>query len=81
MKVILEAFCGNLKSEPMEFPDEIGNSIHLMMDMEHLVFKPEKDMMATDRVTHKRGKFESLMASVQLPNKQWARVYRLVDIS
>lgn len=81
MKVILQAFGGKLKSDPIEFPDEIGPTIHLMMDIDNMSYKHEHRYLTTDSFTHKRGKFDYTMSSIQLPDKQFARVYRLVEIS
>lgn len=41
MKVILEAFQGKLRSEPIDWPEETGPEIHMLMDLDPFPKYPE----------------------------------------
>jgi len=57
MKVILTAFNGRLKSEIMEFPEDIGEFIYLPMPLDFLEFDPQKKYYKLGTPIMKRGKF------------------------
>lgn len=80
MKVILEAFNGKLKSEPLDFPEDVRPEIQMVLDfrpMNILVYDgPIPDMPLT-----KRGRFIYTGTTYLLPNNMVARKYVLIEVS
>lgn len=80
MKVILTAFQGKLKSEPMDWPDGSRPEIYMIMDVDKLnvmrtyteasVFEPE----------HKKAKFVASGRYFDLGKGETAEEYRLVGL-
>lgn len=81
MKVILTAFQDKLRSEPMEFPDEIGREIHLMLDVDKTEWSFKVGGEIPTKSNLKRGKFIEMAHSELLSdNKTFARRYTLVEL-
>lgn len=57
MKIVLEAFCGKLKSEMIDWPENTPPHIFMMVDMPK--YKIDiKGVMVPDMITTKKGEFE-----------------------
>ena len=82
MKVILEAFQGKLRSEPMDWPDTTGYEIMMRLDLDPMpIFDWSKSPSIDDpRPIVKLGKFVSTGMHQVLPDKTTAVIYRLVGI-
>jgi hypothetical protein len=86
MKVILEAFQGKLRSEPMDWPEEAGDRIHLLLDIDPIqdiaMFKdvppPVEAIQLRQGVFQYTGYAEPIRRVGDVT--EFARVYRLVGI-
>ena len=81
MKVILTAFQGKLKSEPMDWPDNSRPEIYMAMDMENLKVWKTYDKAAEFTTTIKKGKFEATGRYFVIGKGLTAEEYKLTDIS
>ncbi len=79
MKVILEAFNGKLKSEPLDFPENSSPEIQMVLD-----FRPTPhigELPVSETPLTKRGHFQWTGNFYLLSDKKTsARRYVLVDI-
>jgi hypothetical protein len=80
MKAILEAFGGKLRSEPLDFPEEMRGvpEIHMMLDLDIVktVWVGEYCTKLTEGLS-KRGRFVRTSA---FDPKHDAHIYTLVEI-
>jgi hypothetical protein len=79
MKVVLTAFAGKLKSEPMDWPEEnLGQDIHLILDMERPSFKRDDRAINLYELEPRRCKFEFTNSYSMSPGEP--AIYKLVEI-
>ena len=79
MKVILTAFGGKLKSEPMDWPeDKRGQDIYLILDMERPSLKQEDRAMNLYMLEPRRCRFEFTNSYAMSPGVP--AIYKLVGI-
>lgn len=82
MKIILTAFGGKLKSEPMDWPDEMrGQDMHLAMDMERPSVRQANVGFTPDKTGLVRARFEATNRFGILVNKDTYEEYKLVDVN
>ena len=83
MKVILSAFQDRLRSEPLDWPEELPPVIHLLLDISR--FQPwTGEIPEPKMIFPKRGTFEKIDSYLRLKvnNIEYtAYIYELVDIN
>lgn len=80
MKVVLVAFGGKLKSEPMDWPENVGPDIFMALDLKQPSIKESPDAERFHRTRQTIGRFQREMNSQILSDGTVAAVYKLVDI-
>lgn len=95
MKIILSAFNGKLKSQPMDVPDNTSPDWYMPMDMDILAYNSDKNVFDTVDISKKRGHFQRTNYSyhakdlgIETPkhpkthsNDEFVYEYKLTDIS
>ena len=80
MKVILTAFQGKLRSEPMDFPEGTRPEIYMIMDVDKLVLFKTYTEASVFEPTHKKAKFVASGRFFNLGKGGTAEEYRLVGL-
>ncbi len=79
MKVILTAFNGKLRSEPMDWPeDTAGRDIYLVLDMESPSISRDKQNINLYETLPKKCKFE--FTNSYSMSEDTPAIYRLVEV-